>query len=364
MDGRVRPREFRVVRTCRTSPILPSTGAGQPIDTWNRFLCYKKVDLKATSKLRPPHASADGPLLSLRLQLIITVHLQLKEQPVCSMSLAEHLERLQNRKIRPTSTSRALVVPFPAGTQQLSIRDYVVNLSTKEAQYHPSVDTRSGQHLHCKIYKRQVFESFSPLFYRGIDGVRSALDVVKDEKLENVYVFYKISFGDLYDFWKERKRLSEGFAVCIFRQIVTLVKDAHENSVILRNINLKKFVFEDGEQTRLVLRDLDDAHLQEGGDKMTGSHTCCPPYISPEMLQGGSYSGKAADLWSLGVILYTLLVGHYPFFDTYPQNLFSKIRSGYYPMPENASLLAKSVITSLLVYDPSGRVHQMDGRII
>ena len=108
-------------------------------------------------------------------------------------------------------------------------------------------------------------------------------------------------------------------------------------------------------RTRLKLHTLDDAHLQDGTDVLTDRHGC-PAYISPEMLQPGSYSGQAADLWSLGIILYTLLVGHYPFFDTNPQNLFSKIRSGYYPMPENISSLAKSVISSLLAYDPSQRV--------
>ncbi len=71
---------------------------------------------------------------------------------------------------------------------------------------------------------------------------------------------------------------------------------------------------------------------------------------------GGSYSGQAADLWSLGVILYTLLVGHYPFFDSSTQNLFSKVRSGYYQIPEHVSALGHSLIASLLAYDPSHRV--------
>lgn len=104
----------------------------------------------------------------------------------------------------------------------------------------------------------------------------------------------------------------------------------------------------------LQLQNLDDAQFLEGGF-LTERHGC-PAYVSPEMLQPGSYSGKAADLWSLGVILYTLLVGHYPFFDPNPQTLFSKIRSGYYQTPDHLSYLARNVISSLLVYEPEQRV--------
>ena len=74
------------------------------------------------------------------------------------------------------------------------------------------------------------------------------------------------------------------------------------------------------------------------------------------MLQPGSYSGRAADLWSLGVILYTLLVGNYPFFDSNPQNLFYKVCSGYYQVPDSVSYLARSLISSLLAYESEKRV--------
>lgn len=56
------------------------------------------------------------------------------------------------------------------------------------------------------------------------------------------------------------------------------------------------------------------------------------------------------------MILYTLLVGHYPFFDSSPQNLFSKVRSGYYQVPDSVSYLARSLISSLLAYEPEKRV--------
>ena len=73
---------------------------------------------------------------------------------------------------------------------------------------------------------------------------------------------------------------------------------------------------------------LDDAQLMDASGPFSGRHGC-PTYVCPEMLQPGSYSGRAADLWSLGVIIYTLLVGHYPFLGTSTQNLFSRIRNGY-----------------------------------
>lgn len=93
---------------------------------------------------------------------------------------------------------------------------------------------------------------------------------------------------------------------------------------------------------------------QIGEDLLNNRHGC-PAYVAPEMLQPGSYSGRAADMWSAGVILYTLLVGHYPFYDVKAPDLFMKIRSGHYHIPDHLSYSARSLICSLLSYEPSQR---------
>ena len=62
---------------------------------------------------------------------------------------------------------------------------------------------------------------------------------------DKFYVFSPRPFGDLHNFLKQRRKLTEGIAASIFRQIVVLVRDAHRKNVVLRDLKLKKFVFED-----------------------------------------------------------------------------------------------------------------------
>lgn len=82
----------------------------------------------------------------------------------------------------------------------------------------------------------------------------------------------------------------------------------------------------------------------------------CPAYVCPEMLEEGEYSGRGADMWSLGVILFTMLSGRYPFYATNPSTLFAMIKSGNYHPPDGLSFLAKSLIAGLLQVDPTMRL--------
>ena len=98
--------------------------------------------------------------------------------------------------------------------------------------------------------------------------------------------------------------------------------------------------------------------LDDSDDDMLSDKLGCPAYVSPEILSvnKGQYSARRADCWSLGVILYTLLVGRYPFHDTNPSVLFCKIRRGTYTIPEHLSPHAKCLIRSLMRLEPTERL--------
>lgn len=66
-----------------------------------------------------------------------------------------------------------------------------------------------------------------------------------------------------------------------------------------------------------------------------------PAYISPDVLCGKPYLGKPSDMWALGVVLYTMLYGQFPFYHSSPSQLFNKIKSANYFIPRQVKSFEK-----------------------
>lgn len=57
-------------------------------------------------------------------------------------------------------------------------------------------------------------------------------------------------------------------------------------------------------------------------------------FINIYSVAGRPYRGKPSDMWALGVVLFTMLYGQFPFYDSIPQELFRKIKAAEYSIPE------------------------------
>ncbi|XP_051835416.1 tribbles homolog 3 isoform X1 [Antechinus flavipes] len=173
----------------------------------------------------------------------------------------------------------------------------------------------------------------------------------------HVYVFFPRAHGDMHSYVRERRRVPEREAAALFLQMAQAVAHCHHHNLVLRDLKLRKFVFVNPERTKLALENLEDSCLLTGPDDSLWDKHGCPAYVGPEILTSrDSYSGKAADVWSLGVALYTMLAGRYPFQDTAPALLFGKIRRGAFALPEGLSARARCLVRCLLRREPSERL--------
>ena len=81
-----------------------------------------------------------------------------------------------------------------------------------------------------------------------------------------------------------------------------------------------------------------------------------PNYAAPELINGRFYNGASIDIWSCGVILYTLLTGSLPFDEKQIPKLYQKIRECKYIIPQILSEPAKDLIFRMLQKDPINRI--------
>uniref|UniRef100_A0A8D0N5P7 non-specific serine/threonine protein kinase n=1 Tax=Sus scrofa TaxID=9823 RepID=A0A8D0N5P7_PIG len=94
------------------------------------------------------------------------------------------------------------------------------------------------------------------------------------------------------------------------------------------------------------------------GNKDYHLQTCCGSlaYAAPELIQGKSYLGSEADVWSMGILLYVLMCGFLPFDDDNVMALYKKIMRGKYEVPKWLSPSSILLLQQMLQVDPKKRI--------
>jgi tribbles-like protein len=205
------------------------------------------------------------------------------------------------------------------------------------------------------VEAKKYTEKFAPNFrLESHDNVSQIQEVLIGE--EKAYAFFQRDYGDMHQYVRSKRKLNEEEASRLFYQMVLAVVHCHDAGIVLRDLKLRKFTFKNAQRTELMLEGLEDAYILDSTDLLCDKHGC-PAYVSPEILNSEPcYSGKCADVWSLGVILYTMLVGRYPFHDTEPSSLFTKIRRGKFTVPDFVSSQAKCLLRSIMRVEPAERL--------
>uniref|UniRef100_A0A8C9N8X3 Ribosomal protein S6 kinase n=1 Tax=Serinus canaria TaxID=9135 RepID=A0A8C9N8X3_SERCA len=188
-------------------------------------------------------------------------------------------------------------------------------------------------------------------------------DVYDDGKF--VYLVMELMRGgELLDRILRQKCFSEREASAVLCTITRTVDYLHSQGVVHRDLKPSNILYMDESGNPDSIRICDFGFAKqlraENGLLMTPCYTA--NFVAPEVLKRQGYDA-ACDIWSLGILLYTMLAGFTPFAngpDDTPEEILARIGSGKYALTggnwDSVSDTAKDIVSKMLHVDPHQRL--------
>uniref|UniRef100_A0A915JNU6 Protein kinase domain-containing protein n=1 Tax=Romanomermis culicivorax TaxID=13658 RepID=A0A915JNU6_ROMCU len=173
------------------------------------------------------------------------------------------------------------------------------------------------------------------------------------ETENNLYLVMEYANGgEVFDYLVAHGRMKEKEARAKFRQIVSAVQYLHQKNIIHRDLKAENLLLDS--DLNMKIADFGFSNEFSLGNKLD---TFCgsPPYAAPELFQGKKYDGPEVDVWSLGVILYTLVSGSLPFDGQNLKELRERVLRGKYRIPFYMSTDCEALLKKFLVLTPTKR---------
>eukprot|EP01117_Protostelium_nocturnum_P014858 TRINITY_DN56_c0_g1_i2.p1 TRINITY_DN56_c0_g1~~TRINITY_DN56_c0_g1_i2.p1 ORF type:complete len:853 (-),score=235.81 TRINITY_DN56_c0_g1_i2:111-2669(-) len=160
------------------------------------------------------------------------------------------------------------------------------------------------------------------------------------------------SGGEIMDFIVAHGRLQEKEARKFFIQLINAVKYMHSMHACHRDLKAANLLLDENLNIKII--DFGFSNMFVPGSKL---NTFCgsPTHVSPQLARREEYDGPAADIWSLGVILFNLVTGYLPFEGDGFADLFKKIIAADFTVPSFVPEECKDLIEKMLVVDPIHR---------
>uniref|UniRef100_A0A8W4FMI1 Serine/threonine-protein kinase SIK3 n=1 Tax=Sus scrofa TaxID=9823 RepID=A0A8W4FMI1_PIG len=176
-------------------------------------------------------------------------------------------------------------------------------------------------------------------------------EVIETDKTLYLIMEYA-SGGEVFDYLVAHGRMKEKEARAKFRQIVSAVQYCHQKRIVHRDLKAENLLLD--ADMNIKIADFGFSNEFALGGKLD---TFCgsPPYAAPELFQGKKYDGPEVDVWSLGVILYTLVSGSLPFDGQNLKELRERVLRGKYRIPFYMSTDCENLLKRFLVLNPIKR---------
>uniref|UniRef100_A0A8C9VFF8 Calcium/calmodulin-dependent protein kinase kinase 1, alpha b n=1 Tax=Scleropages formosus TaxID=113540 RepID=A0A8C9VFF8_SCLFO len=187
-------------------------------------------------------------------------------------------------------------------------------------------------------------------------NVVKLVEVLDDPNEDNLFVFL-VLLRPVIEVHTD-KPFTEEQACIYFRDIVLGVEYLHFQKIIHRDIKPSNLLL--GDDGHVKIADFGVSNEFKGSDAQLSSTAGTPAFMAPETLTDElqSFSGKALDVWAMGVTLYCFVFGKCPFTDEYILALHRRIRTQPVEFPDTPTISndLKDLILRMLEKNPNTRI--------
>ncbi|OHT02689.1 CBL-interacting serine/threonine-protein kinase 8 [Tritrichomonas foetus] len=174
------------------------------------------------------------------------------------------------------------------------------------------------------------------------------------ESKKNIYLILDYAAGgELFEKLKIAERFDEDIARSYFQQLIDAISYMHSKNAIHRDLKLENLLLD--ENGALKVADFGLSIMAKNSTDMLKTRCGTPYYVAPEIFSSTRYAGPPTDVWSCGVILYTMLTGEFPFDGISLQQLAQQIMRGIVTFPSYIPFGAIDLMRHIFLPNPNMR---------
>ncbi|XP_004075019.1 calcium/calmodulin-dependent protein kinase kinase 2 [Oryzias latipes] len=204
----------------------------------------------------------------------------------------------------------------------------------------------------------RVYQEIAILKKLDHPNVVKLVEVLDDPSEDHLYmVFELVKKGAVMEVPTD-KPFGEDQARFYFQDLLRGIEYLHYQKIIHRDVKPSNLLV--GEDGHIKIADFGVSNQFEGSDALLTSTVGTPAFLAPEALSETrkNFSGKALDVWAMGVTLYCFVFGVCPFMDERILSLHQKIKTQPVGIPERADISddLKDLLFKMLEKNPETRI--------
>lgn len=159
-----------------------------------------------------------------------------------------------------------------------------------------------------------------------------------------------IEGGELFSLLRKSHRFPNPVAKFYAAEVVLAIEYLHSHDIIYRDLKPENILLDRNGHIKIT-----DFGFAKEVSTVTWTLCGTPDYIAPEVITTKPYN-KSVDWWSLGVLIYEMLAGYTPFYDSTPMKTYEKILSGKILFPSFMHPNVVDLLSRLITADLSSRL--------